>query len=192
MHDAPGLLVKRALDHAALWHAGQLRKYPGAAVAYLSHPAGVVTILARHGFPEVVQAAGALHDVVEDTPATFDDVRARFGDRVAALVRWVSEEDKSLPWEERKQRYLDRFPQKPWDAQAISLADKIDNLRSIIVCALEFGDPWSQLKRGRQAQLLRYEAFLQAARALPGHPLIDEYADVVQQVQRVGDDGRLR
>ena len=191
MLDAPGLLLKRALDHAALWHAGQVRKYPGARVAYLSHPAGVVGILARHGFSEIVLAAGALHDVVEDTPATFDDVRARFGEQVAALVRWVSEEDKSLPWEQRKQRYLERFPTGPWEAQAISLADKIDNLRSIVVCAIEFGDPWTQLKRGRDVQLQRYEALLQAARTLPRHPLIDEYADVVQQVRRVGDDGTL-
>lgn len=190
MHDAPGLLLKRALDHAALWHAGQLRKYPGASVAYLSHPAGVVSILARHGFPEPVQAAGALHDVIEDTPATFEDLHTRFGEHIALLVQWVSEEDKSLPWEQRKQQYLDRFPHKPWEAQAITLADKIDNLRSIVVCAFEFGNPWDQLKRGRTAQLLRYEALLVAARALPSHPLIDEYAASIEQVQRVGDDGR--
>lgn len=192
MFHAPGMLLKRALDHAAVWHAGQVRKYPGAQVAYLSHPAGVVSILARHGFPELVQAAGALHDVIEDTPATFEDLHTRFGERVAALVRWVSEEDKSLPWEERKLQYLLRFPRAPWEAQAISLADKIDNLRSIVVCALEFGDPWAQLKRGREAQLQRYEALLQAARGLPQrqHPLVDEYAETLVQVRHMGDDGR--
>jgi (p)ppGpp synthase/HD superfamily hydrolase len=192
MHDAPGLLLKRALDHAAVWHAGQLRKYPGLRVPYMSHPAGVVSILARHGFPELVQAAGALHDVIEDTPATFEELQTRFGERVAQLVQWVSEEDKSLPWEQRKQQYLDRFPHKPWDAQAITLADKIDNLRSIVVCALEVGNPWTQLKRGREAQLLRYEALLVAARALPTHPLVDEYATSLEQVHRVDDEGRVR
>lgn len=192
MLDAPGLLLKRALDHAARWHAGQFRKYPGVQVAYLSHPAGVVGILARHGFPEPVLAAGALHDVVEDTEATFELVEQRFGARVATLVRLVSEEDKSLSWEQRKQAYLDRFPQKPWDAQAITLADKIDNLRSTIVCAAEHGNPWAQFKRGRTAQLRRYEALLRAARALPAHPLIDEYAEAVGQVQRIDDHGRLR
>ncbi|MCX4245059.1 HD domain-containing protein [Paraliomyxa miuraensis] len=192
MDDAPGLLLKRALDHAAVWHADQVRKYPGLRVPYMSHPAGVVSILARHGFAEDVQAAGALHDVLEDTPATFEDLRTRFGRRIAQLVQWVSEEDKTLPWEERKQQYLDRFPHKPWDAQAITLADKIDNLRSIVVCALEFGDPWAQLKRGRQAQILRYDALLVAARALPTHPLVDEYAESLEQVRRVDDDGRMR
>ena len=190
-----GLLLKRALDAAAVWHADQVRKYPGVRVPYTSHVAGVVSILARHGLPEEVQAAGALHDVVEDTAATHDDLRARFGERVAELVAWVSEEDKSLPWEERKQRYLERFPGKPWEAQAITLADKIDNLRSIVVCALDHGDPWSQFKRGRAAQLQRFDALLQAARALPPHPLpralVDEYAEALAQARRVDDDGRV-
>lgn len=193
--EAPGLLLKRALDAAAVWHADQFRKYPGVRVPYMTHVAGVVSILARHGLPEDVQAAGALHDVLEDTAATDEDLRARFGERVAKLVAWVSEEDKSLPWEARKQAYLERFPGKPWEAQAITLADKIDNLRSIVVCAVDHGDPWAQFKRGRAAQLQRFDALLVAARALPPYPLppalVDEYAAALEDARRVGDDGHL-
>lgn len=193
----PGLLLKRALDHAAVWHADQVRKYPGVRVPYTSHVAGVVGILARHGLPEEVQAAGALHDVLEDTAATYDELCARFGERVAELVRAVSEEDKTLPWEERKRAYLERFPHKPWQAQAITLADKIDNLLSIVVCARDHGDPWAQFKRGRQAQLERFDALLRAARALPDRSppgampraLIAEYAQVLELARRVGEDG---
>lgn len=195
MRDAPGLLLKRALDAAAVWHHGQARKYPGAQVPYTSHVAGVVAVLARHGLSEEVQAAGALHDALEDTAATFEDLRARFGERVADLVRFVSEEDKTLPWEDRKRQYLERFPGKPWEAQAITLADKIDNLRSIVVCALDHGDPWSQFKRGRAAQLDRFDALLATARALPPHPLppalVEEYAAALAEARRVGDDGRV-
>jgi (p)ppGpp synthase/HD superfamily hydrolase len=191
----PGLLLKRALDAAAVWHADQVRKYPGVRVPYVSHPAGVVSILARHGLPEHVLAAGALHDVVEDTAATFEELRARFGEPVATLVRWVSEEDKTLPWEARKQQYLERFPGKPWEAQAITLADKIDNLLSIVVCALDHGDPWAQFKRGRAAQLQRFDTLLEAARALPPHPpvdeLVDEYAQALAQARLIGDDDHL-
>ena len=191
MIDSPGMLLKRAFDHAALWHAKQVRKYPQARVPYLSHPAGVVAILARHGFDEAVQAAGALHDVVEDTDATFDDLDRLFGDEVSTLVRHVTEEDKSLPWEERKQQSLERFPSKPWPAQALKLADKIDNLRSIVACAAEFGNPWSQLKRGRDAQLERFDALLEAAQALPAHPLVEEFAETVAAVHRIGEDGQV-
>ena len=191
MLDAPGLLLKRALDHAARWHEGQFRKYPGVRVAYLSHPAGVVGILAQHRFPEPVLAAGALHDVIEDTEATFELVEQHFGTQVATLVHLVSEHDKSLSWEERKRAYLDRFPHKPWEAQAITLADKIDNLRSTVVCAAEHGNPWAQFKRGRTAQLRRYEALLHAARALPEHPLVEQFAEAIEQVRRIDDDGHL-
>lgn len=190
----PGLLLKRALDAAAVWHADQFRKYPGVRVPYVSHIAGVVSILARHGLPEETQAAGALHDVLEDTVATYDDLCARFGERVAKLVRFASEEDKTLPWEQRKQQYLERFPAEPWEAQAITLADKIDNLRSIVVCALDHGDPWAQFKRGRAAQLQRFDALLVAARALPPEPLplalVHEYAQALEEARRVGDHGQ--
>ena len=90
-----------------------------------------------------------------------------------------------LPWEERKRLYLEHFVVKPWEAQAITLADKIDNLQSIVVCKQHHGDPWPQFKRGRDAQLKRYDKLAAAARNLPGHPLIDEFAHVLDAVRRV-------
>ena len=178
------LLVKRALDRAAVWHQGQLRKYPGIAVPYVSHLAGVTIVLARHGFDEEVIAAGALHDAVEDTSATLAEIAADFGPRVAELVAHASESDRTLSWEERKAEYLARFPGKPWEAQAITLADKIDNLQSILVCSHEHGDPWAQFKRGRDAQLARYAELRAAALRLPAHPLIGEFVDVLAAVER--------
>jgi (p)ppGpp synthase/HD superfamily hydrolase len=81
------LLLKRALDQAAVWHSGQLRKYPSVSVPYVSHVAGVVAILARHGFDAEVQAAGALHDVLEDCGVTPEQLSEMFGPRVCELVR---------------------------------------------------------------------------------------------------------
>src|SRR5687767_2914442 len=102
-------LLKRALDQAAVWHQAHRRKYPGVEVPYMSHCAGVATILSRHGFDEEVVAAGALHDCMEDAGVTHDELVAAFGRVVADLVSMVSEKDKSLPWEERKSQYLDEF-----------------------------------------------------------------------------------
>jgi (p)ppGpp synthase/HD superfamily hydrolase len=178
-----GLLLKRALDQAGLWHQGQYRKYPTVEVPYLSHLAGVVAILARHGFDEEVQAAGALHDCVEDRGVGYPEIERVFGARVADLVRHVSEEDRSASWEERKQRYLEHFAVKPWEAQAITLADKIDNFQSIMVCARTWGDPWSMFKRGRDAQLARFEALERALTSLSPHPLIDEYRRVLAELR---------
>lgn len=175
------LILKRALDQAAVWHLGQVRKYPSVSVPYVSHVAGVVAILARHGFDDEVLAAGALHDVMEDCGITADELAAMFSQRVADYVRFSSEEDKSLSWEERKRAYLERFPHKPWEAQAITLADKIDNFASIIECSQRFGDPWAMFKRGKAAQVERFGALLSATKLLPAHPLIDEYAAMLER-----------
>ncbi len=179
------LLLKRALDQAAVWHQGQRRKYPGVEVPYMSHVAGVVSVLAVYGFDDEVQAAGALHDVIEDCGVTRDELARRFSERVAALVDAVSEEDRSLPWEERKARYVARFATEPWDAQAISLADKVDNFESIAVCAADHGDPWAMFKRGKPAQMERFEALRAVALTLAPHPLIDRYCRALDALRAV-------
>jgi|GEM_PF-6281695 len=80
------LLLKRALDEAAVWHRDQRRKYPGADVPYVSHLMGVAIILARHGFDDDVVAAGALHDCMEDCGIELATLTEKFGARVADLV----------------------------------------------------------------------------------------------------------
>lgn len=178
-------LLKLAFDRAAVWHKDQARKYPNTVVPYMSHVAGVAAILSRHGFDEHVVAAGALHDVIEDCGVTHEELASTFGVVVADLVRHVSEEDKSLSWEERKRLYLEHFSQKPWEAQAITLADKIDNFQSIVVCARLFGDPWAMFKRGRDVQVGRFRDLLDRTRPLAPHPLIDEYAATLTLVESV-------
>ncbi len=188
------LLVKRALDQAAVWHKDQRRKYPGLEVPYFSHPAGVALHLGRHGFSDEVVAAGALHDVLEDCGVSFEELERLFGARVAELVRAVSEPgsgsgrsafEESLSWEERKAGYLERFAREPWEAQAIGIADKIDNFESILVSVAAYGaEPtWAMFKRGRQAQLARFEAIAAVVAALPPHPLIRCFEDRLAAVR---------
>jgi (p)ppGpp synthase/HD superfamily hydrolase len=179
------LLLKRALDQAAIWHKGHRRKYPGIDVPYMSHVAGVAATLSRHGFDEEVIAAGALHDVIEDSGVTHEEIARLFNARVADLVRHVSEEDKSLSWEERKRRYIEHFGHKPWEAQAITLADKIDNFESIAVCRACHGDPWSMFKRGRREQMERFEALREKVKTLPPHALIDEFISALDALQSI-------
>jgi (p)ppGpp synthase/HD superfamily hydrolase len=178
-------LLKLALDWAGIWHADQKRKYPNVSVPYMSHVAGVAAILSRHGFEEPVVAAGALHDVIEDCGVTHAALAEKFGSTVADLVRDVSEEDRSLSWESRKRLYLEHFSKKPWEAQAITIADKIDNFQSIVVCARAFGEPWAMFKRGKEAQVARFRELLAYTKALPAHALIDEYAATLALVESV-------
>src|SRR5205807_3243496 len=97
--------LEQALRWSARCHEGQTRK--GGHIPYFQHAAAVAMILDRAGFDEDVVVAGLLHDVVEDTTATFEDVALRFGPAVAETVRQCSEvkrdaEGRKRPWIDRK------------------------------------------------------------------------------------------
>src|SRR5437764_174675 len=97
----PGLTFERALRLAAVGHRDQVRK--GSGVPYIEHPMAVALILDRAGFDEETVIAGLLHDLVEDTDVTLEQVREGFGDRVAEMVAYCSEEKldsqaRNRPW----------------------------------------------------------------------------------------------
>lgn len=122
----------RALAFAAERHgaAGQPRK--GTTFPYVVHVIRVAEILDRFGYSEDVVVAGFLHDTVEDTDTTYDEIEAEFGERVAALVRKASEPDKSLDWETRKQHTIDRLrAENDSGALALVAADKLDNVLAV-------------------------------------------------------------
>ena len=108
---------------------------------------------------------------------------------MAGLVVCVTEGAKSLPWEERKQRYLEQFSKNPWDAQAITIADKIDNFQSIVVCASTHGDPWPLFRRGREAQMGQFQDLHERVRVLPPHSIIGDFEAAFEAVVRVPAGG---
>ncbi|QDV34332.1 HD domain-containing protein [Tautonia plasticadhaerens] len=141
-----------AIRWAAAWHDGQHRKSSG--VPYIQHPIAVAWMLDRLGFDEDVVIAGLLHDVVEDTEATLDDVRGRFGARVADLVGHCSEEKldaegRKRPWADRKREHLELLRSAPIEAKAIVLADKLHNLGSIAADLAEGREVWGRFNAGR-------------------------------------------
>ena len=118
------------LDFAARAHTGQTRK-GAAGEPYVNHVIDVVARLARSPRTDAdTLVAAALHDVVEDTGRTLEEVRSRFGDAVAAMVAEVTD-DKSLPKEERKRRQVEEAPGKSDGAKRIKLADKASNLAAL-------------------------------------------------------------
>jgi (p)ppGpp synthase/HD superfamily hydrolase len=126
-------LVTRAADFAARRHSGQARK--GAArEPYLNHLAEVATLLAETADePDAwLVAAGWLHDTVEDTATEREELAELFGKDVAALVAEVTD-DKSLPKAERKRLQIKTAAQKSPGARALKIADKISNIRSLMV-----------------------------------------------------------
>jgi (p)ppGpp synthase/HD superfamily hydrolase len=126
-------LLSRAADFAARRHSGQVRK--GAArEPYLNHLAEVAALLAETAEePDAwLVAAGWLHDTVEDTPTEREELAERFGEEIAGVVAEVTD-DKSLPKAERKRLQIETAPQKSPRAKALKIADKISNLRSLMV-----------------------------------------------------------
>src|SRR3954469_18475255 len=121
----------RALSFAALKHRDQRRKGNHQA-PYINHPIEVATLIATVGKVNdvgVLQAA-ILHDTIEDTDATPEEIRREFGDDVCSLVLEMTD-DMSMPSPQRKQHQLDRAPSLTARAKLIKIADKIANVGDI-------------------------------------------------------------
>jgi (p)ppGpp synthase/HD superfamily hydrolase len=123
------MIVFDALEFAAKAHRGQFRK--GTKIPYLIHPLRVARILIEAHCSDAVVAAGLLHDTLEDTPVTLEEIRRAFGPQVADWVAGVSEPDKSNSWEFRKQHTLEQLHSAPVEIVVIACADKLDNIQSI-------------------------------------------------------------
>ena len=136
-------LLDRAIIFAVRAHAGTERR--GKGFPYIVHPMEAVEIVATMTRDQELLAAAALHDTVEDTDTTVDQIREEFGDRIASLVasesdtmpEGVSEEDS---WHVRKQAAIDRLARASHDAKIVALGDKLSNMRAIARDYAQQGD----------------------------------------------------
>jgi len=130
--DTPLAQLLAATQFAAERHVAQRRK-GGDDIPYINHPIEVAHIIAQEGkvtTPSILMAA-LLHDTVEDTDTTIEEVEARFGPVVAGLVAEVTD-DKRLTKVERKRLQVETASKKSHGAKIIKLADKTANLRDIL------------------------------------------------------------
>jgi GTP diphosphokinase / guanosine-3',5'-bis(diphosphate) 3'-diphosphatase len=120
-----------ALAFAALKHRDQRRKDVDAS-PYINHPIALARVLSVEAGidDEDVLIAAILHDTVEDTDTTLDELRTRFGNRIASLVAEVTD-DTSLDRADRKRLQIEHAPSLTREAALIKLADKICNLRDV-------------------------------------------------------------
>jgi len=127
-------LLDRAIIFAVNAHHNTERR--GKGFPYIVHPLEAVEIVATITPDQELLAAAALHDTVEDTDVTVEQLRREFGDRVAALVNaesdqfteGVSEEDS---WHDRKQAAITRLKNASRDAKIVAMGDKLSNMRAI-------------------------------------------------------------
>ena len=126
-------LVSEAAELAARRHNGMARKGRGNE-PYINHLAEVARLLAQvtDGADAELVAAGWLHDTIEDTETTREDLAEKFGERVASLVVEVTD-DMSLPKPARRQKQIEDAPHKSPGAKLIKIADKVSNIGARIV-----------------------------------------------------------
>ncbi len=175
-----------AIELAARAHHNQVRK--GTEIPYVVHPLAVAAGLIRLECPEHTVIAALLHDVLEDTSVSAEEIRSRFGPEVAALVQGLSEPDKKAAWEERKEhtiRYLGGPASE--DVLLVALADKLDNIRAIREGLESDGEAfWRRFNRPREKQRWYYEnleaAFSTRVRRGPALTLLAAFKAEVSKV----------
>ena len=97
--------ILKAAEFAVRAHMKQVRK--GTDIPYVVHPLGVGRILSENKCPDECIIAGILHDTLEDTDITYEDLKEEFGVEVADIVKGASEPDKSDTWENRKKHTIE-------------------------------------------------------------------------------------
>ena len=180
-------LLDRAIIFAVKAHAGTERR--GKGFPYIVHPMEAMEIVASITPDQELLAAAALHDTVEDTDVTIEQIREEFGPRIASLVETesdvvpagVSEEDS---WAARKKAGLDRLQHASRDAKIVAMGDKLSNMRAIARdYAVKGDDLWNLFHlKDHKAHAWRYRALADALRELEDTFAFKEFEQLINQV----------
>ena len=180
-------LLDRAIVFAVHAHAGTERR--GKGFPYIVHPMEAVAIVATMTPDQELLAAAALHDTVEDTEVTLDQIREQFGPRVARLVE--EESDVFMPgvreedsWHARKQAAIDRLSSASRDAKMVALGDKLSNMRAIARDYAVQGDAlWNLFHVNDSAEhAWHYRGLADALRDLSDTFAFQEFQQLIDQV----------
>lgn len=175
------MLIRRAIIFATIAHQHQYRK--GTKIPYIVHPYEVAQILTEANAAEEMICAGLLHDVVEDTDFTLEDISDRFGAKVAQLVSDCSE-NKAWSWERRKEATINFLKHEASeDVLLISCADKLSNLRSSKQANDEVGRKlWERFNRGYDKQKWYYTGLNEAFKRIDQWEMVKEFHALYQCV----------
>lgn len=180
-------VLDRALIFAVKAHSGTERR--GKGYPYIVHPLEAVEIVSTMTADQELLAAAALHDTVEDTDVTVEQLRAEFGDRIADLVAdesdempaGVSEEDS---WHSRKQAAIDRLSHASREAKMVALGDKLSNMRAIARDYAVQGDALWNLFHAKDPKdhAWHYRGLADALRELDDTFAFREFEGLIKQV----------
>jgi (p)ppGpp synthase/HD superfamily hydrolase len=164
--------IHNAIIFASIKHQNQKRK--GTNLPYIVHPMEVMQILTENGCNENVIVAGILHDTLEDTDTTPQEIEKEFGKEILAIVQSESE-DKSKTWKERKQHTIDCLKTDSLETKLVCCADKLSNIRSMYVdfqnCGAEL---WKRFNASKEDIGWYYHSIADNLSGLEGYKMYDE------------------
>ena len=180
-------LLDRAIVFAVRAHAGTERR--GKGFPYIVHPMEAVEIVATMTNDQELLAAAVLHDTVEDTDTTIEQIIAEFGHRVASFVAAESDEphqsrDSIENWRARKQAAIDRLACASYDTKIVALGDKLSNMRAIARDYAQQGDAlWNLFHaKDRKDHEWHYRGLAESLRELQDTFAYKEFDLLINQV----------
>ena len=184
-----GKVLDRAIVFATKAHEGQFRK--GTQIPYILHPMEAATIVGTMTADEEIIAGAVLHDVVEDTATTVEEVMELFGKRVGSLVASESENKREdLPseftWKIRKQETLDHLKTASVEVKMIALGDKLSNMRAIYRDYQAIGDKlWQRFnQKDKNEHKWYYSSIAECISELSNYPVYKEYQELLEKTFR--------
>lgn len=168
-------MINKALQTAINLHMGQKRKLEN--FDYVIHPIEAGISLAKQNEKDEVIIAAILHDTIEDTSYTYDDIKSDFSKKIADLVIGCSELNKNLSWKQRKQNRINSLnSENDISIKKIVCADKLNNLKSIHRYSKKCDeDVWNSFNAGYEDQKWYYSEIIKILKDdLDGYPLYEE------------------
>ncbi len=176
------------LDDALAFAAAAFRdrRRKGTDIPYLTHLLQVMVYVGEHGGDEEQMVAAVLHDYLEDIEgATSQELRERFGERVARLVEGLSDctTQPKPPWEQRKRDYLEKLRTAAPELKLISAADKLHNAQSVRRDLMRMGEGiFGRFSASREQTLWYYRAVTRALEEGFEHALVAELREEVERL----------
>lgn len=190
--------IQKAIKFATKTHEiYQKQKRKGKDVAYIIHPLTVGIILAHAGANEDVICAGILHDTIEDSieerKVNLKMIEDFFGENIAKLVLALTEEDKSLPWEERKRIAKEHIKDFSNDATLVKSADIIANTRELIEDYKKDGEEvFAKFNAPKEKIIKNYLETIEALiKKWPENPLKEELNFISKELYRIDNASSL-
>ena len=179
-------ILDRAIIFATEAHEGQFRK--GTQIPYILHPMEAAAIVSTMTTDSEVIAGAVLHDVVEDTDTTIEDIQKIFGDRMAFLVCSETENKREnlsaqSTWKIRKQETINHLMKAPLDVKMITLGDKLSNIRSVYRDYNTIGDMlWQRFnQKDKNEHYWYYQGIADCLTELNMHQAYKEYCDLINK-----------